>query len=186
MKSESDTVYLPLVAREVKSANSALSATKSEGADFLIMSMEGVRDSSCLPENALVQLVKVPVFLNIVESVGGDMPINLVMKLFESGAAGMVMSIDNLKLFGAEVLKKIFSTAYVADRIVQDGNLHSSISEIHTVRDTGDKQFAGFSRLDVKEIQLIESEKLLLMEAVNVIEEAAPMVIFLILTVGSL
>lgn len=176
MKSKSDTVYLPLVARIVQTTNSALSAASSEGADFLIVSL-GRENSLCVVENTVTQHVKVPIFFDILESPGRDLPVNLVSKLLESGALGIVMSIDNLKLFGDNILKKIFSSTVMANGIPQEGNLNSRISELQAVRDTltENKQVAGFAKLDAKEIQLIESEKQLLMEAVGVIQEAAPM-----------
>ena len=180
MKSKSDTVYLPLVARIVKNTKSAVSASRSGGADFLIMSNER-ENFACVLEHAAAQNVKVPIFFDIVDSLGVDLPINSVLKLLESGAPGIVMSIDNLKLFGDEVLKKMFSSTHVANKILQDGNLNSRSSEVEAVRGMllEKKSVAGFANLDSKEIQLIESERLLLMEAVDVFQEAAPMVIFL-------
>lgn len=176
MKSKSDTVYLPLVARTVQTTNSALNASRSEGADFLIMSM-GRENSAFVLDNTVTQQVKVPVFFNIVESLGADSPIDLAMKLLEAGAPGIVMSIDNLKLFGDEILKNIFPRRHMGNVIQQDANLNSRISELQAVRDIliENKQVAGFLKLDAKEIQLIESEKQLLMESVGVIKEAAPM-----------
>lgn len=182
MKSKSDTVYLPLVARIVQTANSAVSASTSEGADFLIISSESGHIASVF-ENIGIQHVKVPVFFSMVDSHGGDLPMTLVLKLLESGALGIVMSMNKLKLFGDEILKKILPTTSVADRILPDRNLNSKSAEIGTV--TGvlieKKGVAGFARLDVKRMQLIESESLLLKEVVGVIQEAAPTVIFFML-----
>ncbi|ONK67439.1 uncharacterized protein A4U43_C05F50 [Asparagus officinalis] len=176
MKSKSDTVYLPLVARIVQSTNSAVTASSSEGADFLVICNASENCAHVL-ENAAIQHVKVPVFFSIADSLGRDLLIDSMLKLFDIGAPGVVLSLSSLKLCGDEVLKKIFSTTRMAKRILQEGSQNSRSSEAVAVKETFVEKngVAGFAKLATKEIQLIESERILLREAVGVIQEAAPM-----------
>lgn len=174
--SKSDTVYLPLVARRVQTTSAAVSASSFEGADFLIMS--SVRENSGrVLGNSVTQHVKVPIFFSIEERVGEDLLVNLASKLLQSGACGIVMSLNELNFFGDDVLKKIFSPAHMVNRILQDGNLSSMKAEEDGIThvSTEEKAISGFTKIDAKEIQLIEEERLLLGEAVVVIQKAAPL-----------
>nr|XP_010927024.1 probable transmembrane GTPase FZO-like, chloroplastic isoform X3 [Elaeis guineensis] len=75
MKSKPDSVYLPLVARTVQTANSAISASSSEGADFLIMSTENDNYVTIL-ENSVNQQVKAFSKEDVVNRVSQDVYAN--------------------------------------------------------------------------------------------------------------
>ncbi|XP_072958810.1 probable transmembrane GTPase FZO-like, chloroplastic isoform X2 [Typha angustifolia] len=175
MKSKSDTVYLPLVARIIKTVNSAISASSSEGADFLIISTS--IDNFIRVLRSSIQHVKVPIFFSIVGLVGDESPASVTSKLLQSGACGVVMSFADMKLFSVDLLEKLSSENDEAVRVVQDGYSISSKMDVEDIRvvTNGKKGIAGFTKLDKREIQLIEMERLLLNEAVAVISKAAPM-----------
>jgi hypothetical protein len=61
MKSNADSIYLPLVARTIGSPNLAISATSSEGADFLIVDTSSDDFFSAM-SGGINQHVKIPIF----------------------------------------------------------------------------------------------------------------------------
>ncbi|PKA62620.1 hypothetical protein AXF42_Ash012207 [Apostasia shenzhenica] len=142
-KSKSDTVFLPIVARAVHNTLSAEHAANCDGADFLILNNES--DNKVMLEESFTQHVKVPILFSP-QSPGDSLSVDLVPQLLKSGASGIVMSLDNFKLFNDDLLK-MFSTNVIA----------------------------GFTNLDEKEINLLEAESHLLQEAVATIQKAAPM-----------
>lgn len=177
MKSKSDSVYLPLIARTVQNRASALSATSSEGADFLIMNMETDTDT-VLQEGSIFQHVKVPIFFATNDSLRDDLPSSIASKLLKSGASGMVVSLNELRSFDGDTLN-MFTTAYMANGAVQDvyQNFKTKIDDSKSVSN-GHKGIKGFTKLDDLEIQLIERERLLINEAVSIIQKATPTVNF--------
>lgn len=178
MKSKSDSVYLPLVARTVQTANSAISASSSEGADFLIMSMQNDNYASIL-ENSVHQQVKVPVFFAAIELLHDELPFNMASKLLQLGACGIVITLGDMKLFSDDILKA-FSKEDVVNRVSRDVYANSNRMDMEgvSVIVNGRNRVAGFMKLGDRETQLIEAERMLLHEAVAVFKKAAPMVIF--------
>lgn len=177
MKSRSDSVYLPLVARTVHDTASAITASSSEGADFLIMSIKTVK-SVAVQESSITQFIKVPVFFTTSDSHGNQLPSKMASKLLQYGAGGMVMSLNDLMSFDDGILK-MFAMAYTANGILQDVFPNSGTkSDDSRIVNNGEKGISGFTRLDDREIQLIERERLLIDEAVSIIQKATPMVIF--------
>ncbi|URE04646.1 Dynamin family [Musa troglodytarum] len=174
MKSRSDSVYLPLVARTVQDTASAITASSSEGADFLIMSTKTVK-SVAGQESSITQFVKVPVFFTTSDSHGNQLPSKMASKLLQYGAGGMVMSLNDLISFDDGILK-MFSMAYMANDILQDAFPNSGTkTDDSRVVNNGQKGISGFTRLDDREIQLIERERQLIDEAVSIIQKATPM-----------
>ncbi|KAJ0978825.1 hypothetical protein J5N97_014299 [Dioscorea zingiberensis] len=175
MKSRSDSVYLPLVARTVQTANSALSASFSEGADFLIMGTEK-QYNALLQENSISQQIKVPIFFSISNSHGEKLESNMALKLLQRGVCGLVMSLDYVKLFNMDDLKT-FSPGHLERRKLLDGYPDSTYLQGHAITNEVDiqKRFAGFLNIQEKDMELIEAEEVLLHEAVTVIRKASPM-----------
>ncbi|KAL0926226.1 hypothetical protein M5K25_002438 [Dendrobium thyrsiflorum] len=173
-KSKSDTVYLPIVARDVNNAISAEHASSSDGADFIIISNGGGGWKRVFQES-FTQHVKVPIFLNMEFS--DCLATDSVSTFLQSGASGLVMSINYLKLFSDGFLEKIFLTKHGPISLSQAGYADSTRVKIDGFTSMFNvvKGFAGFMKLEDKEIKLLEMESLLLQEAVAVIHKAAPM-----------
>jgi len=170
--SKSELVVLPLVARIVHTVDAAMNASKSEGADFLIY---GGGDLQRVGREVVSvrESVKIPIFV----SCGKDnMSYADMSGLLASGASGFVTSLANFGRYGDEFLHKVFGTVYAST----DGG---NVSEIELNVDNGfqsgtEEIVAGFVKLEDREKQLIETERLVLNEAVEVIKKAAPLVIF--------
>lgn len=179
MKSNSDSIYLPLVARTIRSSDSARSATSSEGADFLIVNT-GTDDFSAVFDDAGAQHVKIPVFftLNDVQSEGSYS--DTTSKLLQSGASGVVLSLAGIQHLGENVIERDFIKVGAADSVPEvTYSSPSTLEEANNVMVlTREKtKVAGFTKLDERVMQLIAMEKPILSEAVAVIRKAAPMVI---------
>ena len=163
MKSKPDSVYLPLVARTVQTANSAISASSSEGADFLIMSTENDNYVTIL-ENSVNQQVKVPLFFSAIELLHDELPVNMASKLLQLDACGVVITLGDIKLFGDDILKA-FSKEDVVNRVSQDVYANSSRMDMEgvSVIINGKNRVAGFMKLGDREIQLMSWVRLPLM-----------------------
>lgn len=179
MNSKPDSIYLPLVARVVQTTDAATNASASEGADFLIISTN-IHNFSRILENFVTRDIRVPIFFNIVDLVEDESPSDVTSMLLQSGACGVVVSLADMKLLGDDPLVKVFSKVHVSDRILRGGRSFSKKLDVDDIRvvSNGKKGITGFTKLEEKEMQLIETERLLLSEAVAVIKKAAPMVIF--------
>ena len=178
MDSRSDSVVLPLVARNVQTSDAALNASNSEGADFLIYWIDGKKHAE-EPLISVRESVKVPIFVTI-PSLGFDTLFNEAGKYLKSGASGLVVSLEESKLFTDEVLSKLFHTVHPSNRRNVEKFQGSGKLEMLDVDNgfPGKKGVAGFSKLEDRECQLLETEKLVLLEVIDVFREAAPLVIF--------
>jgi hypothetical protein len=179
MKSNSDSIYLPLVARTIRSSDSARSATSSEGADFLIVNT-GTDNFSTVFDDAGAQNVKIPIFftLNDVQNEGSYS--DTTSKLLQSGASGIVLSLAGIQHLTDNIIEKDFVKVGATDSVPQVAySSPSTLEETNNVMVlTREKtKVAGFTKLDEKVMQLIAMEKPILSEAVAVIRKAAPMVI---------
>ncbi|XP_037469462.1 probable transmembrane GTPase FZO-like, chloroplastic isoform X1 [Triticum dicoccoides] len=177
MKSNSDSIYLPLVARTIRSSDSARSATSSEGADFLIVNT-GTGDFSSVLNGAGAQHVKIPVFftLNDLQSEGSYS--DTTSKLFQSGASGIVLSLTGIQHLTDNIIERDFLKVDSTGTVPQaTSSSASALEETNNVMVlTREKtKVAGFTKLDEKVMQLIAMEKPILSEAVDVIRKAAPM-----------
>lgn len=174
--SKSESVILPLVARNVQTANAALNASNSEGADFLIYDIGGEKDVD-VAVKSVFENVKIPIFV-VFPSCGEDTLFTEASNLFKLGASGLVISLEGLGLFGDDVLRKLFNTVYVNKGTQYE--VESSIKLKLFNMDNGvygEKRVAGFVKLEDREKQIIETERTVLHEAINVIQKAAPLVI---------
>ncbi|KAF8394426.1 hypothetical protein HHK36_020634 [Tetracentron sinense] len=174
LESKSESVVLPLVAKIVQSASVALSASSSEGVDFLIYSNDGEKYDE-IQLNTVYQNVKIPVFI-MTASLGEDHRLIEASKFLQSGASGLVISLEDLKLYSDDVLSNLFYTAYVMNKRTQDEFQSSKLKNKDPNKGySGKKGVAGFIKLEDREKQFIEKEKFFLLEAINAIRKAAPL-----------
>ncbi|KAK1317874.1 hypothetical protein QJS10_CPA05g00854 [Acorus calamus] len=169
MKAKSGSV-LPLVARTVHSAESALIASSSDGADLLIYVTNNGKSSKAM-ETSFVQHVRVPVF-SVIDLLREETPFSVALNLIQSGASGIVISLDDVKLLNDD-LCNLFST----DRRMQ--NKFPSSSELPPLdvhKDNKEENLvAGFTKLDERMKQFIEAERMVLVEAIAAVRKASPM-----------
>ncbi|KAL1329623.1 hypothetical protein HN51_046798 [Arachis hypogaea] len=177
LDSKSESVVLPLVARIVQTIDAAVNATKSEGADFLIYGSVDPKDLS-KEVNSVRENVKIPIFVSW--NLHGDrMSYAEASSLLASGGSGFVTTLEGFSLLEDDFLRKLFDMQYANDKITLDGvsgilNKHT-LSNVDTDLHSEAEVVAGFIKLEDKEKQLIETEKLVLNEAIEVIKKAAPL-----------
>ncbi|PIN25852.1 Thiamine-phosphate diphosphorylase [Handroanthus impetiginosus] len=173
MDAKPDSVILPLVARNVQTHDAALDASNSEGADFLVYTING----DDRPEELVSSVsghVKIPIFIMFNSRRDG---ISSKIDLLRSGVSGVVFSVDEFKLLREDDLSKLFYSEYTSNKKVEDGgqnldNLKTAVTENGF---PGKKMIAGFAKLEEREQQFIVKERLILLEAINVIERATPL-----------
>jgi len=171
LDSKSELVVLPLVARIVHTVDAAVNASKSEGADFLIYG-GGDLQRVGREVGSVCESVKIPIFV----SCGKDnMSYADMSGLLASGASGFVTSLANFGLYGDEFLHKVFGTVFASNDV---GNVSEIKLNVDNGFQSGTEIVAGFVKLEDREKQLIETERIVLNEAVEVIKKAAPLVIF--------
>lgn len=172
MASKSKSVVLPLVARTVQTANAALGASNSEGADFLVYGGEKEKYAEVLL-NSVMQNIKIPVFTTI-DLKREVLPITQASELLQSGASGLVVSLEKLKMFTDDSLNKLFPLLNITKKMTQSEfqskNTYANAKDNH-----GKNGVAGFTKLDIREKRIIEMEKVILQEAISVIRKAAPL-----------
>lgn len=179
LDSKSESVVLPLVGRNVQSTEAALDASSSEGADFLICGL-GEGKHADVVENSLFANVKLPIFIpNASHGEATSLTVEM-SKFLKSGASGLVVSLEESNLFTDDVPGQLFNPIYAINKKPQ--NELESFSKLK-VLDASDsvhrkEMVAGFVKLEDREKQLIEDERSVLLEAINVIQKAAPLVIF--------
>ncbi|KXG21917.2 hypothetical protein SORBI_3009G125400 [Sorghum bicolor] len=178
MKSNADSIYLPIVARRIQSANSAISASSSEGADFLIVNT-GTGDFTDLMNGGVGQHVKIPIFFTLNHLSEGTYS-DFTSRLLQSGASGVVTSLAGMQLLTDDLIKKYFSKVDSAEEVPRAsyssaGMLEDVNNVMVLTRDREKTKVAGFTKLDEKVMQLIEIEKPILNEAIAIIRKAAPM-----------
>lgn len=188
MKSNADSIYLPIVARRIQSANSALSASSSEGADFLIVNT-GSGDFVDVINDVVGQHVKIPIFVTLNHLSEGTYS-DFTSRLLQSGVSGVVTSLAGMELLNDDLIKKDFTKVGSAEELPQAsyssaGMLEDVNNVMVLTRDCEKTKVAGFTKLDEEVIKLIEIEKPILNEAITIIRKAAPMVIILRYTFGS-
>ncbi|KAK2976286.1 hypothetical protein RJ640_019769 [Escallonia rubra] len=173
--SKSESVVLPLVARIVQTPNAAVNASSFEGADFLIYGVDGKTHLEDLVRSVFDR-VKIPTFL-IMNSLAHDKLSKESSELLKSGASGLVISLQQLRLFGDGALSKLFNSAYASDKRTEEipqraDKLRMLDMENGSPRKKG---VSGFTKLEDRERKFIEKEKLVLLEALDVIQRAAPL-----------
>lgn len=166
--SKSESVYLPLVARNVQSAKAALNASNSEGADFLIYVSNGDEGAEV---KSVFENVKIPVF-TMVSLCGDGKSYNAASKLLNLGASGFVISLEGFKFFYEKVLSKLSVFDHTMDKTNKIKALDVNNGSY------GDMNVADLIELEDRGRQFVEAEKAVLREAIKVIQKASPLVIF--------
>lgn len=172
--SNPDSIVLPLVARIVKDVDSALSASSSEGADFLILG-SGEDKQVGLLADSLLKSVKIPIFVTCRSK--GEAREELL--LLKSGASGFVISLKDLRSSRDVALRECLDGAYDVNHEIPNEN-ESILNEKPFVEASdlqGKINSAGFIKLEDKQKQIIEMEKSVLRETTEIIQKAAPLVI---------
>ncbi|KAL3647885.1 hypothetical protein CASFOL_008853 [Castilleja foliolosa] len=171
LDAKTDSVILPLVARNVQTYEAALDASDSEGADFLIYT---IKDDVHLEElmSSVSESVKIPIFIMV--DYPRDESSKLSLDLIRSGVSGVVVSMYELNSFRENDLTKLF---YAPGKIIDDGGKKNNTLKNVGMENGfyGTKMIGGFTRLEEREKEFIEKERLILLEAINVIERAAPL-----------
>ncbi|WJZ90194.1 hypothetical protein VitviT2T_009357 [Vitis vinifera] len=175
MDSRSESVILPLVARNVQTANAAFTASNSEGADFLLYGAVEEKQSEVLA-TSVFENVKIPIFA-VVPSRAKDTSLFEASELLKAGASGLVFSLEDLRLFSDDVLRKLFETVHAMNKRTEDElqNLNKLKSLDVNSGVPGKRRVAGFIKLEDREKEVIETERLVLLEAINIIQKAAPL-----------
>ncbi|XP_073223809.1 probable transmembrane GTPase FZO-like, chloroplastic isoform X1 [Cicer arietinum] len=173
--SNAELVVLPLVARFVQTVDTAVNASKSEGADFLIY---GGGDLKRLNQEIgkVVKNVKIPIFASCV---GKNMSYAEALSLLASGASGFVTSLEGFGLFDDDFFQKLFDGGFSNDERTLDDR-GGKIDNIKLVNNSNGLQskaevVGGFIKLEDRKKQLIEMERSVLNEAIKVIKKAAPL-----------
>ena len=164
LDSLSDSLFLPLVGRNVKSSISAVNASKSEGADFVLYDLD--EEKLDMTTDSVFKNVKIPIFVRL-SSYGENTRFVEALKWMEFGGSGLVISLQGLRLVSDDVVGKLF------DSIFTENGRNEDAIESGALETT---QVAGFVNLEDREKEVIETEKLVLREAISVIQKAAPMV----------
>ncbi|KAL0697249.1 hypothetical protein Bca4012_053371 [Brassica carinata] len=166
MGSNSESVLLPLVARIVKDVDSALTASTSEGADFLILvgSRQDQQQVGLLADS-LLKSVKIPIFVTCISK--GEAKEEL--QLLKSGASGFVISLNDLRSSRDVALRQFLDGAYVneTDSVLNE-TPSVEASDLH-------EKAAGVVKLEDKQKEIIETEKSVLRETIEIIQKAAPL-----------
>ncbi|AAD25810.1 F10O3.1, partial [Arabidopsis thaliana] len=158
MGSNPDSVLLPLVARIVKDVDSALIASSSEGADFLIL---GSGEEDTQVADSLLKSVKIPIYVTC----RGNEEAKEELQLLKSGVSGFVISLKDLRSSRDVALRQSLDGAYVV-------NNH----ETQNMNELPEKKnSAGFIKLEDKQKLIVEMEKSVLRETIEIIHKAAPL-----------
>lgn len=169
--SMSESVVLPLVGRNVQTLDAAFNASSSEGADFLVCCF-GEGQKADVIENSLFTNVKIPIFIM------NASPLVDVSKFLKSGASGFVISLEDLSLFNDDVLSQMFYANGTTNEKTDRGEDVSNVKLLDTSNSFfGKERVAGFVKFEDREKQLIETERSVLLEAIDVIKKASPLVI---------
>ncbi|KAG7036365.1 putative transmembrane GTPase FZO-like, chloroplastic [Cucurbita argyrosperma subsp. argyrosperma] len=163
LDSLSDSLFLPLVGRNVKSLISAVNASKSEGADFVLYDLD--EEKLDMTTDSVFKNVKIPIFVRL-SSYGENTRFVEALKWMEFGGSGLVISLQGLRLVSDDVVGKLFDSIFTENGRNED-DIESGALET--------TQVAGFVNLEDREKEVIETEKLVLREAISVIQKAAPM-----------
>lgn len=178
MDAKTDSVILPLVARNVQTLDAALDASNTEGADFLIYTINGTASVEELVSSVFGR-VKIPIFI-MADSFIDGISLKISSDSLKSGVSGLVVSVDELNMLREDNLSKLFYGEYASNKKAEDaGRSFDNIITTNTENGFyGKSMNAGRTRLEEREKQFIDKERSILVEAIDVIQRAAPLVIF--------
>ncbi|CAM8925630.1 unnamed protein product [Rhodiola kirilowii] len=169
MDAKVETVMLPMVAKKVQTAKAAMSASNSEGADFLLL--DPVEDEN--PKDfvsSLLQNIKVPIFVTWSLNGLGD-------GLFGSGASGFVVSLKHLRQFSEGDMSHLVSASPRTNSKSLNDIEDAKFIEVQQSNNGSYRKdrAVGIVNAEVGKKKFIEMEKQVLLEAIDVIKKAAPM-----------
>ncbi|KAM0027846.1 putative dynamin GTPase [Helianthus debilis subsp. tardiflorus] len=170
MDSKSDSVFLPLIGRKVQTSDDAMNGSSFEGADFLIYENKNEQITE-EPLISAINQIKIPIFVSV-DSINEDKLFNEMSYALQSGASGLVVSLEGLKLLGNDGLNKIYSM-HASDKKTEAFGSGLEFDQSNGFP-TG-KGFAGFVNLVDRERELIQTERSLLLETIDVIQRASPL-----------
>lgn len=174
---------LPLVVRSVSSAQSALLATASEGADLLILQAQDERDTKIII-SSVCERVSIPIFSQ--ESVGSLISILKAEKTafpsLEAGASGLICNGIDLKSLAADdigVLTLSLVTAMNSSFQPRSagGARSSFLSEVRNPSSTNTAKDTATSKtlsLDLQVRIILDEERGLLASLIRLVQEASP------------
>lgn len=191
-----ETSVLPLVARSVSSAQSALTATASEGADFLILKATEKEVNVGTFVKAVCDGISIPVFLDSSDSV--EAPARAGLDLLQDGANGLVLNASDIRIAAKEDAPRYVSTlmAAIGAAVQRRKDLEDShpsedgvkVLNMHDIDEgalRAEPQGVRASVIEVEDEQLelqaehiLEEERYLLTAMVELVKEAAPEVSF--------
>ncbi|KAF7804755.1 putative transmembrane GTPase FZO-like, chloroplastic [Senna tora] len=177
LDSKSESVALPLVARIVQNVDDAVNASKSEGADCLIYDSADVKHVN-LEVSSIFKKAKIPIFIMCYSS-EKDISYAEASNLITSGASGFVINLESFGSFDDEFLHKLFDSDYTNNKKALDDHggkvSDRMLSSMDNDFQSKNEVMAGFIKLEDREKHLIETERSVLNEAINVIKKAAPL-----------
>ncbi|CAI9107845.1 OLC1v1007315C1 [Oldenlandia corymbosa var. corymbosa] len=171
--SKLDSVVLPLVARIVQTSNSALDASVSEGADFLIFTFRGDSPREDLV-SSVFQNVKIPIFIMFDSLRDDKKTFDEASYLVKSGASGLALSLQDLKFFGCDDSGKLYRNVYASGRTVDEKVDGMNLIDVNNGY-SGKSGVAGFTKIEEREKKFVETERSILLEAIGVMQRAAPL-----------
>lgn len=175
---QSESSFIPLVARTVRTAESAQNATATEGADLLMLVIENQKDAEMLV-GSVCQHVSIPVFV-MFDSLKESALASLTYNLVKAGASGIVLSAENVTYLGDDILKEVktllfsikltdqSSKKYVAEDFSETNMVNNNISSNAT------KAMEMEKSLDIEAKEVLDEERPLLLKTINIVREAAP------------
>jgi hypothetical protein len=189
-----ETPVLPLVARSVSSAQSAVTATAGEGADLLILKVNEEKGSTGGGlVKSLCQLVSIPIFLDASESGRSG------LDFLQEGANGLVLGTNSVKDAAngdapgyVSGLVEAISSAVQRRKelensaLLEDGVLVSNIKDVddggaflgQPVGIVGPNVYVDEDPVEKLVKEIVEEERVLLTAMVDFMKEASPEVNF--------
>lgn len=172
----SESLVLPLIARSVTSPQSALLATTSEGADFLLVQTQ--QDDLANIISTVSGRVSIPVFSQ--ESMSSVSLGGTCFKSLEAGATGIVYNAIDLKSLTADQRRTLTSSLLDAMTRAQSKAADISRSAVNDLQELSD---LGTARkpssmekksLDLQVMEILDEERSVLESLIILMKEAYP------------
>ena len=176
----SDNVVLPLIAKSVTSAQSALLATKSEGADLLLL--ETSQDDLANIISTVTGRVSIPIFslesissLSSILTNGGTS-----FQSIEAGATGIVYNAIDLKSLAADKIETLTLSLLDAMTSVRSRSASVSRSPLSDLKESSEigtvKESASVTKLslDLQAKEILDEERSVLESLILLMKEAYP------------
>ena len=176
----SDNLVLPLIAKSVTSAQSALLATKSEGADLLLL--ETSQDDLANIISTVTGRVSIPIFslesissLSSILTNGGTS-----FQSLEAGATGIVYNAIDLKSLAADKIETLTSSLLDAMTSVRPRSASVSRSPLSDLKESSEigtaKESTSVAKLslDLQAKEILDEERSVLESLILLMKEAYP------------